>query len=152
MHLTLKKEASKPPGRNFLQQQARFDRWQQEYITKSGPTRPPAALSGRAAPHLSALLCRPATLENPLHDQTIAVTQYGRLRFGGRKINLSAVFAGQNVGVREVTDHVGLISLMHYDLGFFDDQCSRIECAPSPFRAHALRNKTLPVCPEQTWI
>lgn len=25
MHLTLKKEAAKPAGRNFLQQQARFD-------------------------------------------------------------------------------------------------------------------------------
>jgi len=24
---------------------------------------------------------------------------------------------------------------MHYDLGFFDDQCSRVECAPNPFSA-----------------
>ena len=71
-------------------------------------------------------------MEYPLHDQTITVTQCGRLCFGGRKINLSAVFAGHNVGVREVADHVWLISFMHYDLGFFDDQCCRVECAPNP--------------------
>jgi hypothetical protein len=54
---------------------------------------------------------------------------------GGRKINLSQVFAGQAVGVREVADHIWLISFMHYDLGFFDDQCTRVECAPNPFSA-----------------
>ncbi|MGB6604523.1 MAG: hypothetical protein WBE65_09550 [Steroidobacteraceae bacterium] len=74
---------------------------------------------------------------------TITVTQCGRLCFGGRKINLSGVFAGQNVGVREVADHVWLISFMHYDLGFFDDQCTRVECAPSPFTA-----RVLPMSPE----
>ena len=82
-------------------------------------------------------------LEYPLHDQTIAVTQCGRLCFGGRKINLSAVFAGHNVGVREVADHVWLISFMYYDLGFFDDQSYRVECAPNPFGA-----KVLPMSPE----
>jgi hypothetical protein len=37
------------------------------------------------------------------------------------------------VGVREVADHIWLISFMHYDLGFFDDQCNRVECATNPF-------------------
>jgi putative transposase len=31
MHLTLKKEATRPAGRNFLQQQAKFDRFMQRY-------------------------------------------------------------------------------------------------------------------------
>jgi putative transposase len=31
MHLTLKKEATRPAGRNFLQQQARFDRFMQDF-------------------------------------------------------------------------------------------------------------------------
>lgn len=31
MHLTLKKEAMRPAGRNFLQQQAKFDRFMHEY-------------------------------------------------------------------------------------------------------------------------
>src|SRR6202050_5593438 len=66
---------------------------------------------------------------------TITVTRCGRLCFGRRKINLKGVVAGQNVGVREVANHVWLISFMHYDLGFFDDTCNRVECAPNPFSA-----------------
>lgn len=31
MHLTLKKEATRPAGRNFLQQQAKFDRFMHCY-------------------------------------------------------------------------------------------------------------------------
>ena len=74
---------------------------------------------------------------------TVTVTRCGRLCFGRRKVNLSTVFAGQSVGVKEVADHVWLISFMHYDLGFFDDQSSRVECAPNPFGA-----KVLPMSPE----
>ena len=39
-------------------------------------------------------------LEYPFHDHTITVTQCGRICFGRQKINLSKVFAGQNVGVK----------------------------------------------------
>lgn len=31
MHLTLKKEATRPAGKNFLQQQSKFDNFMQEY-------------------------------------------------------------------------------------------------------------------------
>jgi len=57
--------------------------------------------------------------------------QASHLCFGRRKINLSLVFAGQAVGVREVTDHIWLISFMHYDPGCFDDQCTRVQCDPN---------------------
>ena len=135
MHLTLKKEATKPPGKNFLQQQARFD----HFIHDFNEERPHQALDMK----YPAELYRPSPraysglpeLEYPFHDRTVTVTQCGRLCFGTRKINLSAVFAGQNVGVREVADHIWLISFMHYDLGFFDDETSRVECAPNPFSA-----------------
>jgi putative transposase len=143
MHLTLKKEATKPPGKNFLQQQAKFDHFMHEYNQE----RPHQALGMKYPAELYRPSPRPyqglLPLQYPLHDMTITVTQCGRLCFGGRKINLSAVFAGQNVGVREVADHVWLISFMHYDLGFFDDQCNRVECAPNPFGA-----KVLPMSPE----
>ena len=110
------------------------------------PSPAPQALNMR----YPAELYRPSTrnytglpaLEYPFHDRTVIVTQCGRLCFGRRKINLSQVFAGQAVGVREVTDHIWLISFMHYDLGFFDDQCTRVECAPNPFSA-----KVSAMCP-----
>jgi putative transposase len=143
MHLTLKKEATKPPGKNFLQQQAKFDRFVQEYNHE----RPHQALGMRYPAELYTPSARRyqglPPLEYPLHDATITVTQCGRLCFGGRKINLSVVFAGQNVGVREIADHVWLVSFMDYDLGFFDDQEYLVECAPNPFGA-----KVLPMSPE----
>ena len=39
-------------------------------------------------------------------DRTITVTTRGRICLGRRKLNLSVVFAGQNVGVKEVSDKI----------------------------------------------
>jgi hypothetical protein len=36
------------------------------------------------------------------------------------------------VGVREVTDHIGLISFMHYDLRFFDESAPASGVPPIP--------------------
>ena len=51
---------------------------------------------------------------------------------------MSTLFASQNVRVTEVDEKVWLISLMHYDLGFFDHESSRFECAENPFEAKVL--------------
>jgi putative transposase len=142
MHLTLKKEATKPPGKNFLQQQAKFDQFIHEYNQE----RPHQALGMKYPAELYQPSTRPYAglpdLEYPFHDRTITVTQCGRLCFGRRKINLSAVFAGQMVGIREVSEKIWVVSFMHYDLGFFDHESSRVECAPNPFSA-----KVLPMSP-----
>jgi hypothetical protein len=61
---------------------------------------------------------------------------------GRRKINLSVAFASQNVGVKEVSDKIWLVSFMKYDLGFFDQEVGRVTSAENPFDA-----KVLPVCP-----
>src|SRR4051794_36473515 len=45
------------------------------------------------------------------------------------------VFAGQNVGVKQVSDQIWLVSFMDYDLGFFDDETCRLESAANPFGA-----------------
>ena len=60
-------------------------------------------------------------------NRTITVTHCGRICLGTRKINLSTVFAGQNVGAKEVSDKIWLVTFMHYDLGFFDHQACRLE-------------------------
>ena len=142
MHLTLKKEATKPAARNFLQQQARFD----DFIDCYNNERPHQAL----AMCYPAELYRPsprqyrglADLDYPFHDRTITVTRCGRVCMDRRKINLSTVFAGQNVGVRQVSDKIWLVTFMHYDLGFFDDETCRLEPVPNPFEA-----KVLPMSP-----
>lgn len=70
-------------------------------------------------------------------------TLLDQICFNGRKINLSGVFAGQNVGIKQVAEKVWLMSFMQYDLGFFDDESIRVECAPNPFEV-----KVLPMSPE----
>ena len=71
------------------------------------------------------------------------VTRCGRICVGKRKINLSTVFAGQLVGIREVEDQIWLVSFLHYDLGYFDHEERRIEPGPNHFR-----EKVLTMCPE----
>src|ERR1700680_2331475 len=79
MHLTLKKEATKPPGRNFLQQQARFD----DFIEIFNQERPHEALDMKCP----AEVYRPATrlyqglpdIDYPFHDKVIVVIHCGRI-------------------------------------------------------------------------
>src|SRR5215475_12618843 len=60
-------------------------------------------------------------LTYPFHDATFTVTHCGRICFKGRKVNLSQVFAGQNVGVTQVGERIWLVTFMQYDLGYFAD-------------------------------
>jgi putative transposase len=142
MHLTLKKEATKPAAQNLLQQQARFD----EFIDCYNYERPHQALNMRYPAELYAASPRPyrglSELVYPLHDRTVTVTNCGRVCFAKRKINLSTVFAGQNIGVKQVDERIWLVTFMHYDLGFFDDETCRLEPAENPFQA-----KVLPMSP-----
>ena len=72
-------------------------------------------------------------LDYPLHDWASTVTHCGRICFKGRKVNLSQVFAGQQVGVRQVSERIWLVTFMHYDLGYFDDETCRLEPIANPF-------------------
>ncbi len=82
-------------------------------------------------------------LEYPCHDWTATVTRCGRICYHRRKINLSIVFAGQRVGVKQVSDNIWLVSFMHYDLGYFDHESCRLEPIDNPFSP-----KVLPMSPE----
>nr|WP_321527346.1 IS481 family transposase [Sedimenticola selenatireducens] len=138
MHLTLKKEATKPPAFNFLQQQERFDQFLEVYNNQ----RPHQALGMKYPGELYTPSTReyrvPEVPEYPFHDRTVKITKCGRICIGRRKINLSTVFAGQYVGIREVSDKIWLVSFMKYDLGFFDENEERVEPAPNPFLTEVL--------------
>ena len=56
----------------------------------------------------------------------------------GKKINLSTVFAGQDVGIKEVKEKIWLVSFMEYDLGYFDEDSRRFEPLKNPFGAKVL--------------
>ncbi len=135
MHLTLKKEATKPAAFNFLQQQERFDDFTEVYNNE----RPHQALGGAYPGDVYTPSAKvyepPGDPEYPYHDKTKRVTRCGRICLGQRKINLSAVFAGQLVGIREVADQVWQVSFMEYDLGFFDKERGRVPPGPSLCRS-----------------
>ncbi|MDE2464883.1 MAG: transposase [Alphaproteobacteria bacterium] len=133
MHLTLKLETTKPAGANFLQQQARFD----DFIDYFNTERPHQAIDMRYPADLYRPSDRPyqglPPLDYPFHDKAVTVTTCGRICFNRRKINLSLVFAGQTVGIKQVEDRIWLVSFMHYDLGYFDDESCRMEPLQNPF-------------------
>jgi hypothetical protein len=43
------------------------------------------------------------------------------------------VFAGQNVGVKQLSENIWPVSFMGYDLGYFDDETCRLEPLENPF-------------------
>jgi putative transposase len=65
-----------------------------------------------------------------------------------REINISQEFAGQKVGVKQVHEHIWLVTFMHYAAGvgtigivdfdvvhleYFDDETCRLEPIDNPF-------------------
>jgi putative transposase len=61
-------------------------------------------------------------IEYPFHDRTVTVTRCDRICLRGQKINLSQAFAGQMVGIKQVEEKIWLVSFMHYELEYFDDE------------------------------
>ena len=55
-------------------------------------------------------------LDYPFHDKTVTVTTCGRICFNRQKINLSTVFAGQSVGIKQVSEHIWLVTFMDLSL------------------------------------
>ena len=86
MHLTLKKEATKPAGLNFLQQQAKFD----DFVEIYNHERPHEALDMRCP----AEVYQPSTreykglpdIDYPFHDRVVLVTNCGRICLGTKRL------------------------------------------------------------------
>ncbi len=110
MHLTLKKETTRPPGMNSLQQQVRFDHFVQEFNTE----RPHEALEMKRPADLYTSSSNPyfglPDLDYPLHHREYLVTACGRICMHRKKINISTVLAGQKLGLKEVDDGIWLVS------------------------------------------
>ena len=133
MHLTLKKEATRPPGMNILQQQAKFDAFVNEFNTE----RPHEALEMKCpaefyTPSSKAYDGLPE-VAYPFHDKNILVTACGRICMHRKKVNISTVLAGQRLGIKEVDDGIWLVSFMHYDLGYIDLEQKTLQTIDNPF-------------------
>ena len=135
MHRTLKQEATRPAGANFLQQQARFDAFVSEYNDE----RPHEALGMKVPAEAYTASGRPYNglpeLDYPFHDRDVVVTCCGRICMHRKKINISTVLAGQRLGIKEVDDGIWLVSFMHYDLGYIDLEQRTLQTLDNPFGA-----------------
>jgi transposase InsO family protein len=133
MHLTLKKEATRPPGMNTLQQQARFD----EFVKEFNEERPHEALAMKPPAEIYKASSRRydglPELSYPLHDRDVLVTACGRLCIYRKRINISTVLAGQRLGIKEVDEGIWLVSFMSYDLGFIDLEQKTLQPLHNPF-------------------
>ena len=92
-------------------------------------------------------------LEYPATIGPRLITACGRICYQRRKINVSQVFAGQKVGVKQTDDHIWLVTFMDYDLGISTTKraaSNRLiirsvrNCYP------CLRNRVSPMSPEWT--
>ena len=133
MHLTLKRETTRPPGMNSLQQQARFD----EFIAEFNAERPHEALDMKCPAEVYAPSSRPyhslPELSYPLHDREVLVTHCGRICMHRKRVNISTVLAGQRLGLKEVDDGIWIVSFMRYDLGFIDLEQKTLQPLDNPF-------------------
>jgi putative transposase len=74
----------------------------------------------------------PLAREFSISRKAAIVTTCGRIGFNTRKINLSQVFAGQMVGIKQVDEHIWLVSFMHYDLGYSTMRPADWSPSPTP--------------------
>jgi transposase InsO family protein len=133
MHLTLKKETTRPPGTNALQQQARFD----DFVSEFNAQRPHEGLAMKMPAELYTPSSRAyeglPELDYPFHDRDILVTACGRICMHRKKINVSTVLAGQRLGITEVDDGIWPLSFMRYDLGYIDLEQRTLQTIDNPF-------------------
>jgi Integrase core domain len=133
MHLTPKTETTRPAGMNSLQQQSKFD----DFLEEFNQERPHEALDMKCPAEVYTPSPRPyhglSELVYPFHDKTIHVTCCGRICLHRKKINLSTVFAGQAVGIKEVEEGIWLVSFMDYDLGYIDLEEKTLQPLDNPF-------------------
>lgn len=133
MHLTLKAETTRPPAENLLAQQETFDNFTQIFNFE----RPHQGIDMKCPGDLYKPSLRPykgiEPIFYPMHDQTIQITQCGRICRKKMKVNLSTAFAGQEVGIKEIEEGIWVVSFLDYDLGYFDEENMRVEPVDNPF-------------------
>jgi len=105
MHLVLKRRTTRPPCANHEAQDRAFERFRHEY----NEVRPHEALDGKVPADLYEPSPRPfpkklQPVRYPGHFETRLVSKNTGIRWYAKRITVSAILAGHNVGLEEV-DH-----------------------------------------------
>jgi hypothetical protein len=125
--------ATRPPGMNSLQQQARFD----DFVHEFNAERPHEAIAMKCPAEVYTSSRRPyqglPDLEFPFHDRDVLVTACGRICIYRKKINISTVLAGQRLGIKQVDEGIWLVTFIDYDLGYIDLEQRTLQPIDNPF-------------------
>jgi len=127
MHRELKKETTRPPAHDLLQQQEKFDQFCQRY--------------NEERPHEGLAMSRPnqlyqasqrrydgreVKLEYPGHYQVRRVRPNGLVKWCGKDLFLSEVLSNEQVGFEAVDEGVWSVYLGEHLLGRFDESKRKI--------------------------
>lgn len=143
MHLTLKKECTRPAGDNLLHQQEKFD----AFVTCFNAVRPHEGIDDDVPDDRYSLSERmfPETIVEPdyaLYDVALPVRSSGHIEMPARgkrprTVYVSTVLAGRTVGVRELDDDRWMVAWRGITIGEIDMTTRRLtipdtdpECHP----------------------
>ncbi len=127
MHRTLKAETATPPAATADAQQARFDRFRQDFNVH----RPHEALGQKppAAFYRSSERRHPERLEEPWYDAEHAMRRVrtdGSIKWGGDLVFISETLRGEPVGVAETDGGDWIVRFADIDLGIIDRRSKKL--------------------------
>ena len=144
MHRTLKEETVRPPAMTVEEQQARFDRFREDFNAR----RPHEALGQRvpAAFYRRSLRRYPERLEEPWYDADHAVRRVrsdGAIKWGGESVFVSETLGGETVGVAETAGGEWLVRFADLELGIIDRRSKKLHRfrAARPGRPEATQDR-----------
>lgn len=134
MHRTMKQQVTKPPGKNLLQQQEMLD----NFATIFNNERPHEGLNMKcpADVYKPSAKAFPGIIEEydySKYEHKSRVSACGSLHFKGRKIFVSEVFAGQELGLETIDDGVLAVDFMDYRIGYTGPDTNVFNPATNPF-------------------
>lgn len=135
MHRTLKESVTKPAGKNILQQQEMLE----GFLKMFNEERPHEALLMKCPSDVYVPSTRPypkvfKDIDYSGFDLTRRISACGSIKAkGDRKIFISDVFAGQEVGVEEEEEGVWAVTFMNFKLGYFGSEHNSFSPGPNPF-------------------
>lgn len=152
MHKTLKLSTTKPPAKNILAQQEKFDAFIEEFNSE----RPHEGLqmktpnevyrkSRKAFPHIL------PDLDYLSHEGKARVYTNGAIHVPHikRMVHVGAPLTGEMLGYRQIDDELWQLDFMDYELGFYDTQGKFTAAAHNPFSlGDFYDNQVLPMSPE----
>lgn len=132
MHLTLKKETTRPAGKDACEQQGRFDK----FLGYFNEIRPHEALNMRTPVEVHEHSARRlADVKEPDYsrfDDVRVVKRDGAVCLGGRRFHVGAALAGHEVGILELEPDMWLVNFAGLDLGLIERGETKLSPADAP--------------------